>query len=47
MDLSTEQAWRLLTNNLRGEASADLRTSGDETIIEVLLDTRAIIGVPK
>lgn len=47
MDLTTEQAWRLLTNNLRGEAGVDLGTSGDEGIIEALLETWAVIGVPK
>jgi len=47
VDLTTEQAWRLLTNNLGGAARVDLRTSGDGTILEALLETRAIIGVPK
>jgi uncharacterized protein (TIGR03083 family) len=47
MDLTTEQAWRLLTNNLAAEESVDLHTSGDESIIEALLQTRAIIGTPK
>ncbi|MDA8047724.1 MAG: hypothetical protein M0Z30_21245 [Actinomycetota bacterium] len=47
MDLTTEQAWGLLTNNLCGEAGVDLGTSGDKGIIEALLETRAVIGVPK
>ena len=47
MDLTTEQAWRLLTNNLGGAARVDLRTSGDQNIVEALRETRAIIGVPK
>jgi len=47
MDLTTEQAWRLLTNNLPTVERGDLRASGDESIIEVLLQTRAIIGTPK
>ncbi|MHB1910635.1 MAG: maleylpyruvate isomerase N-terminal domain-containing protein [Acidimicrobiales bacterium] len=47
MDLTTEQAWRLLTNNLVAEERGSLHVSGDETIIEALLQTRAIIGTPK
>lgn len=47
MDLTTEQAWRLLTNNLPAEERGNLHASGDESIIEALLQTRAIIGTPK
>ncbi|PZS25571.1 MAG: hypothetical protein DLM61_19795 [Pseudonocardiales bacterium] len=47
LDLSTEQAWRLLTNNLPAEARQDLRVSGDESVVQALLQARAIIGVPK
>ncbi len=47
LDVITEQAWRLLTNNLAAEGRRDLHVSGDESIIEALLQTRAIIGTPK
>lgn len=47
MDLTTEPAWRLLTNNLPTVERGDLRASGDESIIEVLLQTRATIGTPR
>lgn len=47
MDLTTEQAWQLLTNNLPADARGNLRTSGDEIILEALQQTRAIIGVPR
>ncbi len=43
----TEQAWRLLTNNLPAAGKADLEASGDDTITSILLRTRAIIGTPK
>ncbi len=45
--LSTDEAWRLLTNNLSPERQAALRTSGDSVLLEVLRHTRAIIGSPK
>jgi uncharacterized protein (TIGR03083 family) len=45
LSLTTEQAWRLLTNNL--PAAERLTTAGDHAIIGVLLSTRAIIGAPK
>ena len=45
--MSTEQAWRLLTNNLPAAAQADLAVSGDDAITALLLRTRAIIGTPK
>jgi uncharacterized protein (TIGR03083 family) len=45
--MSTEQAWRLLTNNLPAGWQADLGASGDSAITGILLRTRAIIGTPK
>jgi hypothetical protein len=45
--MNTEQAWRLLTNNLPAATRADLAVSGDDAIIAILLHTRAIIGSPK
>lgn len=47
LSLTTEQAWRLLSNNLPHEAQDDLDVSGDPRIVDVLLTTRAIIGSPK
>jgi len=46
MDLTTEEAWRLLTNNLPAETQQQLRVSGDD-IVAVLRRTRAIIATPK
>ena len=45
--MSTDEAWRLLTNNLSPERQAALATSGDSVLLEVLRNTRAIIGSPK
>ncbi len=50
--MSTEDTWRLLTNNLSaGRLPAgrrsDLAISGDGAIAGILLRTRAIIGEPK
>jgi uncharacterized protein (TIGR03083 family) len=47
LDMTTEQAWRLLTNNLPAADRARLTASGDETVIGVLLATRAIIGTSR
>lgn len=47
LTMSTEQAWRLLTNNLSTASQADLTTAGDTAITRILLNTRAIIGAPK
>jgi uncharacterized protein (TIGR03083 family) len=44
--LTADEAWRLLTNNLR-HASSRLEISGEERAAAVLLSTRAIIGHPK
>jgi hypothetical protein len=45
--VTTDQAWRLLTNNLHPSRHGQPRSSGDGEIIETLLRTRAIIGKPK
>lgn len=47
LSVTTEQAWRLLTNNMAVEDRAQLRVDGDERIGSVLLRTRAIIGTPR
>ncbi len=47
LSLTTEQAWRLLTNNLPTAEWSWLTTAGDSAITAVLLSTRAIIGSPK
>jgi len=47
LSMTTEQAWRLLSNNLSADEHDDLRTDGNERIIDVLRRTRAIIGSPK
>ena len=45
--MSTEDAWRLLTNNLPAGRRSDLAASGDGAITGILFRTRAIIGEPK
>jgi uncharacterized protein (TIGR03083 family) len=45
--MSTEDAWRLLTNNLPAARRSALAASGDGAITGILLRTRAIIGAPK
>jgi uncharacterized protein (TIGR03083 family) len=45
--MNTEQAWRLLTNNMPAAGQADLTVSGDDAITAILLRTRAIIGPSK
>ena len=45
--MSTEDAWRLLTNNLTAGRRSDLAVSGDGAITGILFRTRAIIGEPK
>jgi len=47
LSLTTEQAWRLLTNNLPATERSRLITAGDDAITGGLLSTRAIIGSPK
>lgn len=47
LSMTTDQAWRLLSNNLPASERTALRTTGDDSVIAVLLRTRAIIGIPK
>ena len=47
LDMTTEQAWRLLTNNLPAADRSSIAASGDEAVLGILLRTRAIIGTPK
>jgi len=44
--MSTDEAWRLLTNNLPVYDAARLKLSGDDAIVDVLRRTRSIIGTP-
>jgi uncharacterized protein (TIGR03083 family) len=46
LEMTTEQAWRLLTNNLPAAGRSRIAASGDETVLGILLRTRAIIGTP-
>ncbi len=45
--VTTDDAWRLLTNNLSRDRLLDLRVSGDPEVVRILLATRAIIGSVK
>jgi uncharacterized protein (TIGR03083 family) len=47
LGLTSDQAWRLLTNNFDPAVQGELSASGDPSIIATLLRTRAIIGTPK
>jgi uncharacterized protein (TIGR03083 family) len=47
LDMTTEQAWRLLTNNLPAAERGGLTAAGDETLIGLLYQARAVIGTPK
>ncbi len=44
--LNSDEAWRLLTNNMPPEEQARLEVSGDPAIVDILRATRAMIGVP-
>lgn len=46
LSMTTDQAWRLLSNNLPGDEQARLQVSGDPGVLDVMLRTRAIIGAP-
>jgi uncharacterized protein (TIGR03083 family) len=46
LEMTTEQAWRLLTNNLVRELHGAPVASGDEELLAALVRTRAIIGEP-
>jgi hypothetical protein len=45
--MTSEQAWRLLSNNLDEDRHGQVVASGDAEIIGALMRTRAIIGTPK
>jgi hypothetical protein len=45
--MSTGQAWRLLTSNLPAAERPRITASGDETVLRILRQTRAIIGMPR
>ncbi len=45
--LTTDQAWRLLTNNLPARDQAELDIEGSDEITAILRRTRAIIGSPE
>jgi uncharacterized protein (TIGR03083 family) len=45
--MTTDQAWRLHTNNLPADRQTSLPLAGDEKVVDTLRRTRAIIGSPK
>jgi uncharacterized protein (TIGR03083 family) len=47
MALTTDSAWRLLTNNLSGGQQCAITESGSPAVLHVLRRTRAIIGTPQ
>jgi len=47
MSVTTEQAWRLLTNNLPAAERSRITAAGDATVLAILDRTRGIIGFPK
>ena len=47
LSMTTDQAWRLLSNNLPVDEQSSLRLIGDERVLGVLRKTRAIVGAPK
>jgi hypothetical protein len=47
MSVTTEQAWRLLTNNLPAAERSRITAAGDPTVLAILDRTRAIIGLPR
>jgi uncharacterized protein (TIGR03083 family) len=47
LGLTTDQAWRLLTNNLPVAERARITASGDDAVLAILHQTRAIIGTPR
>ena len=47
LSMTTDEAWRLLTNNLAVDSQAQLHVSGEARIVEVIRRTRAIIGSPR
>lgn len=47
MTMTTEQAWRILTNNLPAASRSEILATGDDLILSALRRTRAIIGIPR
>ena len=47
IELTTDDAWRLLTNNLPLEARRSIRHTGATRLVDTALNTRAIIGDPQ
>jgi hypothetical protein len=47
MSVTTEQAWRGLTNNLPAAERSRIAAAGDATVLAILDRTRAVIGFPK
>jgi hypothetical protein len=47
LNVTTDQAWRLLSNNLAPAFDGVPSATGDQEIVATLLRTRAIIGTPK
>jgi hypothetical protein len=47
LHMSTEEAWRLLSNNLDPAAQQALDASGDRRVVEALRRSRAVIGRPR
>jgi hypothetical protein len=45
--MTSDQAWRLLSNNLDQDAQTHIIASGDPDIVDSLMRTRAIIGMLK
>jgi uncharacterized protein (TIGR03083 family) len=47
LSMTTDQAWRLLSNNLSADHQARLELTGDAAVVDALRRTRAIIGAAK
>jgi hypothetical protein len=47
LHMTSEQTWRLLSNNFDKGTHGDVAASGDSEILSSLMRTRAIIGTPK
>jgi len=47
LHMTSEQAWRLLSNNFSPDRHGEVLVSGDPTIVSTLTSTRGIIGTPK
>jgi uncharacterized protein (TIGR03083 family) len=45
--MTTEQAWRLLTNNLPAAERSGITATGEQKQLSILFETRAIIGEPR